>query len=285
MSWQGSPRATGGRGTRLRLWDGWRLICGGEPVPMAPAAQRVVALLALRGRQSRGSVVNTLWPEATELQAHASLRSTIGRLQLQAPWLLRMAGPELDLDPYVEVDVRGLTAAADWLITHRQVAGNLDDLEDAVQRLPQYGELLPGWYDDWVYVERERLHHLRLEALEAGVEHFVAAGRCEEAIDAALAAIYSEPLRESSHRQMISAHLAAGDADEALRHFERFRALLQDELGLPPSKGLRDLVAPLRDHRATVTSADFGGVDRGSAYEAQVTPRFDAASEPKTGSH
>jgi len=59
-------------------------------------------------------------------------------------------------------------------------------------------ELLPACYDDWVLAERERFRQLRLHALEALCERLTASRRYGEAIDAGLAAVCAESLRESS---------------------------------------------------------------------------------------
>ena len=63
--------------------------------------------------------------------------------------------------------------------------------------------MLPACYDDWVLVQRDRFRQLRLHALEALCERLTASGRYGEAIDAGLAAVCAEPLRESSHRVLI----------------------------------------------------------------------------------
>ena len=58
-----------------------------------------------------------------------------------------------------------------------------------------------------------------------------------------------EPLRESAHRIVISAHLAEGNVAEALRHYSRYRDLLWSELRLRPGRQLEAMlpvsVAPL----------------------------------------
>jgi hypothetical protein len=53
---------------------------------------------------------------------------------------------------------------------------------------------------------------------------------------AAQAAIRAEPLRESAHAAPIRIHLAEGNQSEALREFDRYRRLLQAELGLQPTR-------------------------------------------------
>ena len=57
-------------------------------------------------------------------------------------------------------------------------------------------DLLPGWYDDWVVFERERLRQRLLHALEMLSLRLVRQGRFGEAVEAALL-VHAEPLRES----------------------------------------------------------------------------------------
>jgi DNA-binding SARP family transcriptional activator len=111
--------------------------------------------------------------------------------------------------------------------------------------IPHYlldGDLLPGWYDDWVLFERERLRQLRLHALETLALALAAEGRFAAAVEAGLAAIRTEPLRESAHRVVVRVHLAEGNLTEALRQYELCRRLFRAELGLEPSALLTDLV-------------------------------------------
>jgi DNA-binding SARP family transcriptional activator len=145
----------------------------------------------------------------------------------------------LALSREVVVDVRLASAQA-----RRLLDGGPVDRETELPSLRLYlsAEVLPDWYDDWVIVEREQFHQLRLYALEALCERLTSAGRVGEAVDVGLAAIRAEPLRESAHRVLIEAHLAAGNRWEALRQFKRCRALLDEELGLEPSTTLAHLL-------------------------------------------
>jgi DNA-binding SARP family transcriptional activator len=104
-------------------------------------------------------------------------------------------------------------------------------------------DLLPDWYDDWLVDEREGVRQLRLHALEVLTERLSTSGRHVEAIQAALAAVRLEPLRETAHAALIRAHLAEGNRSEALRQFSRCRDALAAELAVEPSESLRKLVA------------------------------------------
>jgi DNA-binding SARP family transcriptional activator len=105
------------------------------------------------------------------------------------------------------------------------------------------GELLPGWDDDWVLLERERLRQLRLHALEVLADKLARAGRQREAVQAACAAVRAEPLRESAHRTLVRVHLAGGDVAEAVRAYRDFRDVLARELGVAPSEQMEVLMA------------------------------------------
>jgi DNA-binding SARP family transcriptional activator len=107
------------------------------------------------------------------------------------------------------------------------------------------GELLPGWYDDWVLLERERLRQLRMHALEVLAERLLAAGRHGEAIEAAYAAVRGEPLRESAHRVLVRAHLAEGNVAEAVRAHGSFCRMLDEELGVAPTAQMQELLRGL----------------------------------------
>ena len=151
---------------------------------------------------------------------------------------------QLRLAPDVRVDVRETASLAHRLLARPTApAGNDADLAPDPRLLT--GELLPDWYDDWVMLERERLRQLSLHALEALGERLLAAARVGEALEAALAAVAMEPLRESGHRLLIRIHLMEGNAAEAIREFELCARLFRDHLGLEPSPQLAQLVANL----------------------------------------
>src|SRR5262249_58835886 len=91
-------------------------------------------------------------------------------------------------------------------------------------------------------LERARCRQIRLHAMERRCDLLPSAGRTAEAIEAGLAVVAVEPLRESAHRALIRAHLAEGNRVEALRQFTLYRRLMRDELGLEPSSEVSALL-------------------------------------------
>ncbi len=106
-------------------------------------------------------------------------------------------------------------------------------------------DLLPDWYDDWAVVESEEWRQLRLHALDTLAERLTAAGRYADATSAALAAVKAEPLRETAHASLIRVYVAEGNRAEALAAYERYRAVLKEDLGLEPSPRIEALIKDL----------------------------------------
>jgi DNA-binding SARP family transcriptional activator len=224
----------------LRLLDGFEIRRDGAAVVLPESSRRLVAFLALHERPlHRIYVSGSLWLESTEEHANASLRSTLWRLGRHGGPLIEADGNNVRLAPGVAVDLHDAQERS------RAVLRDDPATSETVRRLCLAGELLPGWCDDWVIVERERFRQLRLHALDALCETLTGSGRYREAIEAGDASVSGEPLRESAHRRLISAYLAAGDRGEALRRYLAFSDLLEAELALAPSPRLTELVAPL----------------------------------------
>jgi DNA-binding SARP family transcriptional activator len=226
-------------GPQLHLLGGFGLQVGESAVPLTPGQQRLVALLGLRGRAlHRGYVAGLLWGDSSEARALGSLRSTLWKLHALSPGVVLISGDSLTLAPDVPVDIRHATELARALITDR-----FDDNTTSALLEPRFCyELLPGWYEDWVIVERERHRQLSLHALELACEHLTAQHRYGAAMLAGLAAVDRDPLRESAHRAVMKIHIAEGNGAEAIRRYRQYEKIAAKELGVPPSPMMRALL-------------------------------------------
>jgi DNA-binding SARP family transcriptional activator len=211
---------------------------------MSAGSQRLLAFLAVRDRQvTRHQVAGSLWPEVSDAQAGASLRSAVSRLGGTARHAVRVTSHELGLEEGVAVDVHYSQGLARRLIDRDAEPMQNDIASPAVSALCT--DLLPGWYDDWAVIAAEDWHQLRLHALEAVAARLTAADRLAEAASAALAAVRAEPLRETARASLIRVHLAEGNQAEAVGEFERYRVLLQAELHIEPTSRLFQLLSGL----------------------------------------
>jgi DNA-binding SARP family transcriptional activator len=224
---------------RLGLLGTWGLTGSEVALDVGPNGRRLFALLGLRGRCDRSYVSGALWPECSEPHAHGNLRATLSRLHrrnLGGP-IDCSAGGVLALRPEVEVDVHELVALAGLVLDGEPMPAP----RQVVRRLA-CEDLLPGWYDDWILLERERLRQLRLRALETLSRRLLGIGEVTAALEAALEAVRVEPLRESAHAALIRAHLAHGNRAEAARQLRQLRLLLRTELDEEPSRLVTDLL-------------------------------------------
>jgi DNA-binding SARP family transcriptional activator len=212
----------------------------GAVVDVPPGVQRLLAFIALQGGAvSRPRAAGELWPSVPGEAASANLRSTLWRAKQVGP-LVRPAARMLRLGPGVVVDVQRLVGEAHAVEPGRGPAriGGSFNLE-----------LLPDWTDGWVTVERERLRHLELHALDHQVAALVSGGRVAEALDTALRAIRLEPLREASHQMLIRIFLQSGNRSAALIAYQGFVTLLREELDLGPDPVTTELVQQLLSTR------------------------------------
>ncbi|WP_036507682.1 AfsR/SARP family transcriptional regulator [Nocardioides sp. URHA0020] len=222
-------------GPRLRLLGRWQLTA----TPQLPKsgvsrdARRLLTLLALHGAADRDAVRRQLWPGSEAPASAARLRNSLWRLAKARAALLHEDRGALSLRSCVDVDVDELFTAAAAI--DQGLEGLGPELFEA--------DLLPGWDEDWLVVDRERIRQLRLHALERLSERHLRARRYDLALDAALAAVHADPLRESAHRSVIGVHLAEANVVEAIHQFERCRSILADELGVRPSSALQSMMA------------------------------------------
>src|SRR2546426_11432 len=104
------------------------------------------------------------------------------------------------------------------------------------------GELLPGFYEDWVLREREWLAERCFQALDQLMALLEQEGEVERALEYAHWAVSADPLREEAHRGLIRLLAAAGQPAAALRHYHRLQEILKQELGAQPDAATRAVV-------------------------------------------
>lgn len=200
--------------------------------------ERLLAYLAVQDcAQPRHHVAGHLWMDTVDARASANLRTTLWRARQTLGDCLVTNGGSLTLSPEIDIDLRHLTRQARRLLL---LENELDE-GDADPTLMR-GDLLPDLDEEWIVGERERLRQLRVHALEALCAKLCRAGRTGEAVDVAMMAISVEPLRESAHRLLVTAHIAEGNLSEARRQYDRYCGLLWDDLGIEPSFALRSLI-------------------------------------------
>jgi DNA-binding SARP family transcriptional activator len=224
----------------LYLLGGPFVIKNGRRLEIPEGSKRLLVLVTLNGgRISRRFAAGTLWPFGDDERAAGNLRSALWRLRGAGIDVLHADKCALYLDSELSVDVTQLSRWATRVIDGSADASDLLPLDLNPEALC----LLPGWYDEWVIFERERLRQRLLHAMEYLVRRLISRGLLADAVEVAMTAVGAEPLRESAQRVLIEAHLAEGNFAEARRVYMAYDEMLATELGVSPSVDLAEIVS------------------------------------------
>jgi DNA-binding SARP family transcriptional activator len=244
MSVTTPPRRTGlengCRRSRLRLLAEFQLLVDGKVILLPRSVERVLAFLGISAAPvSRAHIAGNLWPDVADHRANGDLRSALWRLR-RITKVIHEENRRLVLAPDIDIDIIEMADLTRSLILEPEPPA-LDHVPDLVRA----HAILPGWDEEWLIVERERYRMTRLRALERSAEALLAAGDHVAALEAALAAVHTEPYRETAHRLVIRIHIAEGNNAQAISAYQAYRSLVTDEFGIAPSSMMDDLVAPL----------------------------------------
>jgi DNA-binding SARP family transcriptional activator len=234
----------------FRLLGCFEIVRGEEHAQVPLPAQRLVALLALHGEVGRSHAAGILWPEVEHSHALANLRTALWRLRTLFPGIVRSTGSGLRTDPHARLDLRDSEALA-----HQILHGDLPLAQACVASARLSDDLLPDWDDEWLEFDRERFRDLRIHALERLCDRLSALGEHAEAVQCGLLAVQGEPLRESSHRALMRAHVAEGNRARAVQTFRQLERELDLELQVAPSQATIDLARELVGRGERVATA------------------------------
>ena len=236
---------------QLKLLGSVDLIADGTAESDAPLRRsKRMALLAFlaaarpRGFHRRDKVAALFWPELPADRARAALRTTLTRLRDDhGDALIRGRGAdEIAVDPaLLRCDVVEFDAAF--------AAGRFADAV-ALYR----GSFLDGVHvegggeeiEQWISVERTRLHDDALRALAAMSAQAEQRGDADGAVRAAQRAVDLSPSDEQVARRLIELLVAAGNRGKAMRVYEELVRRLRADFDVEPAVETQSLIATLR---------------------------------------
>jgi len=213
----------------------------------------------------REHLMTLLWPRTPQKSAQVNLRQTLYQLRQAIP---DVAGPNGGREPFLLSDRHAVQVNPDvdyrLDVTRfvRLLAGQPSphELAEAVSlyRDPFLSDFhLPDseTFEEWAAARRATLQRMALEALEALTENHLGRAEAEEAERYARRQLEIGELRESGHRQLMRSLAQQGRRNAALAHFDEYRALLEQELGVKPSAEIEALYDALREGQAVVAAA------------------------------
>lgn len=190
----------------------------------------------------REKLTSLLWPDSPDESARDNLRHIL--------WKIRKTLPSPPMPEYLLADDFSIafnTSAGYWFdVAVLKTAGECKSASELISVLTVYqGELLPGFYDNWVTLEREYLNYIFehnmarlmallqierrwLDVMEWG-EHWLAFGQ------------KSEP----AYRALMHAYMEMGEMSKVADTYARCVRSLK-EMGIVPSEQTRDLYESIR---------------------------------------
>ena len=236
----------------------------------------------------REELIELFWPEDAAPAARNSLRVSLTSLrrQLEGPGI--PAGAILIADrANVQLNPAAcLTDVAEFEKAFRASA-EVESAAARVQLLRQavdlyQGELLPGYYEDWILPERDRLAEAYLSALRRLVKALAQARDFERAIGYARRAVSADPLREESHRNLMRLYAAIGQPYAALNQYADLERVLKAEIGVVPTAATRDLAEQLSRLVAAGPTLATLPVDAAPPLEEAAPRRARTQSSPSS---
>jgi predicted ATPase/DNA-binding SARP family transcriptional activator len=111
------------------------------------------------------------------------------------------------------------------------------------------GELLRGFYEEWIFPERDLLSLAHRRALQELILLLESSGLFTDALVYALKDAAADSYDDESYARLMRLYVAAGQPAAALRHYTNLERRLLADLGQHPSEETRKLAKQLREKR------------------------------------
>lgn len=233
---------------KIHLLGQFKLQANDLPIelPSRPA-QSLLAYLAFNAgvthRQEK--LAGLLWPEATDTNARSYLR--------QALWRIRktLESGSLSWEDFLQISDINVTfddQSDHWLDTDLLLESTeAQSVPEITATIRLYrGELLPGFYDEWIVFERERLQAAYHQKMNLLLDSLIQAGHWGAAIEWSEQWILLGHSPEPAYRALMIAYAGLGNQGMISATFHRCVEALNRELDLDPSPETQRLYEQIR---------------------------------------
>jgi serine/threonine protein kinase/tetratricopeptide (TPR) repeat protein len=242
----------------VRLLGKFAVTLAGRPIeiPSHPGQLLLAYLLLNAGKtHRREKLAGLLWPDSDEANARNNLRQTLWRLRqtLGEDYIL---ADKISVEFNPEVDYQ---LDVDLLLNNAENSST----DELIRIASAYqGSLLPGFYEDWVILEQERLQAVFEHKMQLLLNRLVEDRRWSEVLAWGERWIALGQTPEPAYRALMLAHAGLGDRSNVVAVYQRCIKALQQELGVEPSEQTRQLYERLlsAEEAASEPSVGFAGL-------------------------
>lgn len=220
---------------QIRLLGQFDIRLDGKRVALpSRAAQSLFAYLAITAGTAhrREKLAGTLWPDFPDETARKNLRHELWRIRKA----LSAQGSETA--EYLLADELTITfnPHGDYWLDAAVLEKPELDVGSLTASLSIYqGELLPGFYEDWTVLERERVQSIFESKMERLVEKLVEAERWTAVQEQCERWLAFGNTPEPAYRALMISYSARGDMAKVSATYQRCVDNLRDQFGVEPS--------------------------------------------------
>jgi len=190
-------------------------------------------------------------PKPRKTNARSNLRHALWRIR-------KTIESDHHAAPYLLTDELAVSfnAGADFWLDTAILTHNGESLQDQLSALAVYrGELLPGFYDDWATLERERLESVFQHKMQRLLDRLVEERRWPDVLEWSERWVALGHAPEPGYRALMLAHAELGNRARVAQVYQRCREALFNDLGVEPSATTRRLYERLRQDESEPTTA------------------------------
>ena len=222
---------------RLQLFGTWRFFRDGAPISLCLRQQRLVAAVAILGPSNRNFLAGMLWPETTDSRSMSSLRVSVCLVSKKIPGMLVCDGTTLSLHEKVIVDLHRT-----WQLINHVLGADSGEASDRDVSELQKGELLPGWYEDFVVEEQNLLRANKLQCFTRIARRALEHGQHDVAVLASRAALALGPYDDEALIILLHAEQRLGNFSGARKIYQEYADKIRADLGIAPTAAMTALV-------------------------------------------
>jgi DNA-binding SARP family transcriptional activator/tetratricopeptide (TPR) repeat protein len=206
------------------------------------SAQSLLAYLVLNAgiAHRREKLASLFWPESNEADARGYLR--------QALWRVRKSFTDAKLkgDDYLQISELSISfdKASNYWLDADQLLKVVEGqpVEEVMARARLYiGEFLPGFYDEWIVLERDRMLTAYHRSMNLLIQALIQTRNWDAVLKWSEEWIYLGYSPEPAFKAMMQAYAGLGNQGMVSATYQRCVKALDRELGLQPSLEIQRL--------------------------------------------
>lgn len=278
---------------QIFLFGRLRILYNNDPIiaKMTHNVQSLLAYILLRPNkiESRDILAEVFWSEYGQARARSCLNTALWRLRriieppdiLPGTYVITSDTGDIGLNNCPEklwLDTETFDAQLTRFVTSPVSLITADDVRKTEEVLNLYsGELLNGFYEDWVVQERERFQALYLDGLTRLMHYYGCLREFDKTIAYGQRIIRLDPFREEVHRALMKFYFDSGQRPLALQQYEACCQVLQQEFNIAPMPETVDLYQQITTNTISTITYDHAHLPASNVQFQQVMTQFQTA--------